>query len=166
MEPTRENRVLTVGCPGMATSAATTVMEYLAELPADRRQVVSAVRDRINHVIQPGFAEVMAFGMIGWVVPLSRYPKTYNKQPLSYVSLAAQKRYYALYLMSAYSDTDDERTISRAYAAAGRKLDMGKCCLRFTDPDTVLWDVVDQVVARHSVTDWIGTYERARGQRT
>lgn len=149
----------------MASSAATSVEEYLAELPPDRRAVVAAVRDRVNQVIQPGFAEVMSFGMIGWVVPLIRYPTTYNKQPLAFVSLAAQKRHYALYLMGAYTDTADERTIVRGYEAAGVKLDMGKCCLRFTDPDRVLWDVVEPVIARHSVDDWIALYERTRAAR-
>lgn len=147
----------------MVSSAATTVSGYLAELPDDKRDAIAAVRDRVNRVIQPGFEEIMAFGMLGWVVPLSRYPKTYNKQPLSYVSLAAQKKHHALYLMAAYSDTDDERSIVSAYKDAGRKLDMGKCCLRFIDADQVLWPVVEAVVARHSVEDWIAVYERARG---
>lgn len=149
----------------MTSSAAPTVREYLAELPADRRAVVSAVRERVNRVIQPGFEEIMAFGMIGWVVPLSRYPATYNKQPLSFVSLAAQKRHFALYLMCAYSETADERAIVSAYAAAGVKLDMGRSCLRFTDPAKVLWDVVERVIANYSVDDWIAVYERSRGMR-
>lgn len=149
----------------MVSSAAPTVAQYLAELPPDRRSVIAAVRDRINRVIHPEFAEIMAFGMIGWVVPLSRYPKTYNRQPLAYVSLAAQKKHSSLYLMSAYADSADERAITAAYAAAGRKLDMGKCCLRFTDPAQVLWEVIEPCIGRHSVDDWITVYERARGLR-
>jgi hypothetical protein len=150
----------------MTSSAATTVDGYLSELPSDRRDVLRFVRDRVNRVIQPGFEEIIAFGMIGWVVPLSRYPKTYNKQPLAFVSLAAQKKHNALYLMCAYSDSDDEHTIANAYEAAGMKLDMGKSCLRFTSPEKVLWEPVERVIGRHSVDDWIATYERARGARS
>jgi hypothetical protein len=149
----------------MASSAAPTVAQYLAELPPERRTVIAGVRDRVNSVIQPGFAEIMAFGMIGWVVPLSRYPTTYNRQPLSYLSLAAQKQHFALYLMSAYADSADEEAITAAYQSAGRKLDMGKSCLRFSDPAQVLWDVIEPCIARHSVDDWIAVYERARGLR-
>lgn len=146
----------------MPTSTSRTVEGYLASLPTDRREVIASVRDRVNRVIQPGFEEMISFGMIGWVVPLSRYPKTYNKQPLAFVSLAAQKKHYALYLMCAYSDTEDESAIARAYQEAGRKLDMGKSCLRFTTPESVLWEVVERVIGQYSVEEWIATYERAR----
>jgi hypothetical protein len=89
--------------PPMASSKAATVDAYLAELPEDRRAVVSAVRDVVLRSLPAGYEESMAFGMIGYGVPLARYPDTYNGQPLSYAAIAAQKSYYALYLMGAYS---------------------------------------------------------------
>lgn len=149
----------------MATSTASTVAGYLAELPPDRRAVVAEVRDRVKRVLQPGFEEGMSFGMIGWTVPLSHYPMTYNKQPLAYVSLAAQKKGYSLYLMAAYAESPEAQTIAEAYEAAGRRLDMGKSCLRFADPGAVLWEVVEATIARYSVDEWIAVYERSRGMR-
>ena len=88
----------------MASSAAKSVDEYLAELPPERPAVVSKVRDMVNTHMPAGYREAMAFGMIGWGIPLSRYPETYNRQPLGYVALAAQKNAYSLYLMCVYAD--------------------------------------------------------------
>ena len=112
----------------MVSSAAATVEAYLAELPPERRAVVATVRALVNAHLPEGYVEGMHWGMIGWVIPLSRYPVTYNKQPLIYAALAAQKNNYALYLMCAYSDSQVERDLRAAYAAAGLKLDMGKSC--------------------------------------
>lgn len=149
----------------MASSKAATVAEYLAELPSERQEVMRTVRELVNGAVQPGFEEIMSFGMIGWVVPLSRYPTTYNRQPLAFVSLAAQKRHYALYLMCAYADTPDERRIADAFAAAGKRLDMGKSCLRFASLDEVPWEVIVEVLGRYSVDDWIRVYEASRAGR-
>ncbi len=149
----------------MASSKAATVAEYLAELPPERQEVMRTVRELVNGAVQPGFDEIMSFGMIGWVVPLSRYPTTYNRQPLAFVSLAAQKRHYALYLMCAYTDTADERRIAAAFAAAGKRLDMGKCCLRFGSVDDVPWAVIVEVLSRYTVDDWIRVYEASRAGR-
>ena len=107
----------------------------------------------------------MAFGMIGYGVPLSRYPVTYNRQPLAYVAIAAQKNYYSLYLMSAYADSADERAVREAFQRAGRKLDMGKSCIRFKRVEDIPLDDLGPIIARNSVDDWIATYERARGGR-
>ena len=85
----------------MVSSAAATVEAYLAELPPERRAVVATVRALVNAHLPEGYVEGMHWGMIGWVIPLSRYPVTYNKQPLIYAALAAQKNNYALYLMCA-----------------------------------------------------------------
>ena len=78
-----------------------------------------------------GYAESMAYGMIGWAVPLARYPNTYNGQPLGYVALAAQKNYFALYLTCAYQDAAEEAWLADAFARSGKKLDKGKSCVRF-----------------------------------
>lgn len=82
----------------MVSSRAATIPEYLAALAPDRREVVSVVRDLVNRSLPAGFEEGMQYGMIGWYVPLSRYPDTYNGQPLGIVALAAQKSYLSLYL--------------------------------------------------------------------
>lgn len=146
----------------MVQSQAATVEEYLEELPEERRAVVSAVRDVVLENLPEGYVESMAWGMIGYGIPLSRYPDTYNKQPLSYVALAAQKRHYALYLMCCYQDSEDEAFLRRAFERAGKKLDMGKCCVRFKKLDDLPLDAIGELVARTPPERMIETYERAR----
>jgi hypothetical protein len=149
----------------MASSSAATVDAYLAELPPERRAVVSAVLDVVRRHMPAGYAESMAFGMIGWGIPLAVYPDTYNGQPLGYVALAAQKNHYALYLMCAYQDDAAEGAWLRdAFAKAGKKLDMGKSCLRFKKLEDVPLDVIGEFVARTPPERFIAQYEKARGK--
>ena len=146
----------------MVKSDAVTVEEYLASLPDDRREAIGAVRRVVLENLPPGYEECMAFGMIAWVVPLSRYPDTYNKQPLSLASLASQKRHLALYLNSVYSDEDTREWFTSTCAASGKRLDMGKSCVRFKRLDDLPLDVVGQAIARTSVDDFLANYEAAR----
>ena len=146
----------------MVSSKAETVDDYLLPLPAERRAVVAAVRDLVNAHLPAGYVEAMAFGMIGWSVPSSRYPDTYNGQPLAYLGLAAQKHGYSLYLNCIYSDPATEQALRDADARAGRKLDMGKSCLRFKALDGLLLDEVASIVASTPVDAFIAQYERAR----
>lgn len=147
--------------PGMA-AGPDTVTAYLAGLDPDRREVVSAVRDVVNAALPDGYEEGIQYGMIGWMVPLERYPKTYNGQPLGYVGLAAQKRYYSLYLNSVYSGSVAEEDLRRRWEAGGRKLDMGKSCLRFRTLDDLDLDLLTEVVASTPVEEFIAAYERSR----
>lgn len=146
----------------MAGSTADTVAAYLAELPPERRAIVSTVRDLVNRHLPPGYSETMGWGMICWGIPLSRYPETYNGQPLCYAALAAQKNAYSLHLMSVYAESADENSLRKAYEKAGKKLDMGKCCLRFKSLDGLLTDEIARIVAAMSVEDYIAHYERSR----
>ena len=148
----------------MASSKAKTVEEYLAELPGDRRTVIASVRDLVNRHIPDGYVEAMSWGMIAWEVPLSRYPTTYNKQPLPYVALAAQKQYYALYLTVCYANSAQDVVLRNAYADAGIKLDMGKSCLRFKKPDDLLPEVIGRVIASTPVDTLIAQYEASRAR--
>jgi Domain of unknown function (DU1801) len=148
----------------MATSKAATVEAYLAELPEDRRAVVSAVRDVVLRNLPEGYVESMAFGMIGYAIPLERYPDTYNKQPLAYAGLAAQKNYYALYLLGAYQDSAQEKALREAFAAAGKKLDMGKSCLRFKKLDDLPLDAIGRIIASTPPEAHIAQYEAARAK--
>ena len=115
----------------MARSKATTVEEYLDELADDRRETVEAVRDVVTANLPDGYEETVQFGMISYVVPLERYPKTYNRQALQYAALASQKNYVSLYLMNVYGDQETERWFLDRYKASGKRLDMGKSCVRF-----------------------------------
>jgi hypothetical protein len=100
--------------------------------------------------------------MIGWYVPLERYPDTYNGQPLGVAALASQKNYMSLYLNCVYSDEEEEEWFRERWAATGKKLDMGKSCVRFRKLDDVALDVVGEAVARVPPEDFIATYERSR----
>lgn len=143
-------------------SDATTVEDYLASLPDDRREVIEAVRETVLAHLPQGFEETMQYGMISYVVPLERYPDTYNGQPLAVASLANQKHHMALYLMGIYSEEEAEDWLRRRWTATGRTLDMGKSCVRFKRLDDVALDVVADAIARTSVDELIEHYEHSR----
>ena len=145
-------------------SKATTVAAYLAELPPERRAVVSTVRDLVLRHLPAGYQETMAFGMIGYGIPLADYQNTYNKQPLAYVGLAAQKRHYALYLMDVHENGEDEGRLREAFARAGKTLDMGKSCLRFTALDDLELDAIAAVIASTPPAAFIARYEALRAK--
>jgi hypothetical protein len=149
----------------MATSTATTVEEYLDELPADRAVVVAHVRDLVNASLPPGYVEGMLYGMITWMVPLETYPTTYNGKPLAYVSLAAQKNYYSLYLMGVYADSEQEARLREEWVARGTKLDMGKSCLRFTRLDDLHEDLLAQVIAAVPMAEHVDRAKAAHSAR-
>jgi hypothetical protein len=103
--------------------------------------------------------------MISYEIPLSRYHHTYNGQPLSYLGLAAQKHYFALYLSNVYGDAEQEARLRTAFARAGKRLDMGKSCLRFRALEDVPWDVIGELVAGTSSDDFIAKYEASRQEK-
>ncbi len=146
----------------MATSTVTTVQDFLASLPAERQAVVTAVRDVILHHLPPGYRETMQGSMISYEIPLERYPETYNRQPLSYMALAAQKNHYALYLTSTYQNPEQATWLKDEFKRAGKKLDMGKSCLRFRRLEDLPLDVIGQACASTSVEQHIASYEASR----
>lgn len=146
----------------MVTSAAPTVDAYLLELPPERRAAATAIRALVREHLPPGYEESMTWGMPSYEVPLARYPKTYNRKPLAYAAFAAQKQYFAIYLNMAYADSEQERVLREAYAVAGRRLDMGKCCLRFKRLDDLLAAPVAAAIASTPVERFIAQYEAAR----
>jgi hypothetical protein len=147
----------------MATDhAAATVEEYLDALPPERRAVLSAVRDVVRRNLPAGYREEMGFGMIGYTIPLERYPDTYNGQPLCYASLAAQKNHYALYLMCAYGDPAEAEWLASELRKAGKRLDMGKSCVRFRRLDDLPLDAIGRFIARTTPETFIARHEAAR----
>jgi len=139
-----------------------TVDAFLSELPDDRRAAIAAVRAVILEHLPPGFEEGMQYGMIGYHVPLERFPDTYNGQPLAAAALASQKRHMALYLMGVYGDEDSR--FREQWQATGKKLDMGKSCVRFRRLDDVPLGVVGEAIARTSVEELIAAHERAHAR--
>lgn len=142
-----------------------TVTDYLAALPADRRAAISAVRKTINENLPKGYEEGIQFGMIGWYVPLSTYPTGYGenkKVPLPLVALASQKSGMVLHFLCFYGHPTLSTWFASEYKKTGKKLDMGKGCVRFKKLDDLALDVVGRTIARVPVKEHIANYEAAR----
>jgi hypothetical protein len=143
-------------------STATTVRQYLDELPAERREALEAVRQVVLDHLPDGYEEGMLFGMIGYYIPLSRKPDTYNGQPLQYAALASQKSYMALYMTNVWTDPKVGEWFRAAYARTGKKLDMGKSCLRFRRVDDLALDVIGQAITKTPPEALAAIYDKAR----
>ena len=139
------------------------VEAYFAALDDEKRAVVLPVFETVRAAMPEGYRLGVQWRMPGWVVPLERFAESYNKRPLAYVSLAAQKNYNSLYLMAIYSDTDEDRRLRQAWARGGRTLDMGKSCLRFRTLADVDLDLVAETVAAFPVERFLAMYKRIRG---
>ncbi|MEI7683579.1 MAG: DUF1801 domain-containing protein [Planctomycetota bacterium] len=152
-------------------SKATTVADYLNELAEDRRSALQAVRATLLKNLDADFEEGMQYGGIGYYVPHRIYPAGYRcdpTKPLPFAGLASQKRYMALYLMPLYGavgadrcegGNDYERWFRDAWAKTGKKLDMGKVCIRFKKIEDVPLDVIGEAIRRVPAKAYIATYE-------
>jgi uncharacterized protein YdhG (YjbR/CyaY superfamily) len=148
-------------------SKAKTVAEYLASLPADRREAIAAVRTTILANLDRGIEEGMSYGMIGYHVPHAVFPAGYHcdpKQPLPYAGLASQSGHMALYLMGVYFDPADAKWLADTWKKAGKKLDMGKSCIRFKKLADVPLDVVGAAIRRMPLAKYVGMYEAQLAQ--
>ena len=149
----------------MVSSKETTPAAYLASLPPERRKVISAVRAVVKKHLPKGYVETMNWGMLSYEIPLSRYSETYNGQPLMYIALAAQKNNCALYMTNVSKDKTLMGKLAARYKAAGKKLDMGKGCLRFKTLDELPLDVIGDIVASTPVERRIEIAETARQKK-
>lgn len=139
-----------------------TPAQYIASLPPDRAKTIATVRAFVKKHIPRGYEECIIWGTIGWVIPLSRFPDTYNKQPLCYVALSSQKNYCSLYLMGAYWSGPQLEHLKAAFKAAGKKLKMGKCCVNFVTPDDLPLPPIGKLISAISTKEWIALYEQSR----
>lgn len=149
----------------MVASSAKTVKEYLDGLSPERRKEIEAVRKIIIKNLPKGYEEGISYGMLGYCVPLSLYPKGYlgkKDVPLPYACLASQKHYMALYLNNVYGDKATDEWFRKTYKASGKKLDMGKSCVRFKSADDLPLEVIGQAIAKTPVQTYIERYEAAR----
>lgn len=146
----------------MVTRQARSVREYLDALPPERKKTLSKVRALVRKHMPKGYRETINWGAICYEIPLSRYTSTYNKQPLSYVGIASQKNHYALYLMGASMDPDQVAALKTGFKQAGKKLDMGKACLRFKKLEDLPLETIARVIASTTPDQYIARYETLR----
>ena len=149
-------------------SKATTVAEYLAELPEDRRKAISALRKVIKANLGKGFKEGMQYGMIGYFVPHSIYPAGYHctpEQPLPFASLASQKNHMAFYSFFLYQDPEALKQFQDEWKASEQKLDMGKSCVRFKKVDDLDLDLILESISGVTVDEFVEVYRRERESR-
>jgi hypothetical protein len=149
----------------MARSDAPTPDAYLAELPADRAAEIARVRDTVNASLPDGFVERMAWGMISWEVPLEKSGRTYNGQPLVYAALAVQKNHNALYLNCVYGSAERTEELRQRFATSGRKLDMGKSCVRFRKATDLDLDAIAEAIAAVTPDAYIAQTNAAHAGR-
>ena len=140
----------------MARSNASTPDAYIAELEPDRAAELGRVRDSLNAAMPDGYVERMAWGMISWEVPIEVSGSTYNKQPLVYAALAAQKNYNALYLNCVYVSAERTERLREAFATAGKKLDMGKSCIRFKRADDLPLEAIASEIGSTTPQEFAG----------
>lgn len=144
---------------------ALTVNQWLASVPAERKDAINAVRDAVNEHLPQGYEETVDWGMLAWVVPLATLPNTHNGHPLMLAALGAHTKLMTLYLMSAYGDPKLRRGFEIAYKRTGKKLDMGGCCVHFKKLDDLPLDVVGNTIARVAVDQYVERYENSRAKK-
>jgi hypothetical protein len=148
---------------GKKSARPTTVAAYLASLAPEKREVIEEARALVHKHIAKGYAEFMNWGVINWGIPLEEFPDTYNGQPLCYLALGARKNYNAFYLMGAYDGSNGAKQLAAAFEKAGKRLDMGKCCLRFKELEDLELKSVAKVIAMSTPKEYIAYYKRTKG---
>jgi len=143
-------------------SKARTVAEYIRNLPPEQRKIFSAVRKVILKNLPKGYKEIMDFGMVCYVIPLQRFPDTYNSHPLPILAFGVQKNYLSLYMMCVYGETATRKWFEAGFKKSGKKLNMGKSCVRFKTLNDLPLDLIGQAVARVSVDQYLEFYKKAR----
>ncbi len=146
-------------------SSASTVEEYLGELSEERRAVLESVRQVILQNLPKGYEEVMNWGMITYQVPLETYADTYNKKPLMYAALAAQKNHMAVYLTAIYMSEKASREFETAYRSTGKRYDVGKSCVRFKELADLPLELIGKSIASLQVSEFVDRVNDARSVR-
>lgn len=147
-------------------SKATTAEQYMAELPADRKKGMTELRKIIKKNLPKGFKETMGYGMMGYVVPHTKYPSGYHcnpKDPLPFMGFASQKNFIAVYHMGVYADPKLHKWFTDEYGKAGvGKLDMGKSCIRFKNPEKIPFKLIGELASKITPDKWIAMYENLK----
>ena len=143
-------------------SKANSVEQYLNNIPEDRKESLSIVREAIVKNLPTGYVEVMNWGMITYEVPLETFPDTYNGKPLMYVALASQKNHMSVYLMGCYMSPEIRNKFENAYKQSGKKFDAGKSCIRFKKEEDLPLELIGKTIGSMSVEQFIGHYLLSR----
>ena len=143
-------------------SKANSVEQYLNELPEDRKESLSIVREAIVKNLPTGYVEVMNWGMITYEVPLETFPDTYNGKPLMYVALASQKNHMSVYLMGCYMSPEIRKKFENAYKQSGKNFDAGKSCIRFKKEEDLPLELIGKTIGSMSVEQFIENYLLSR----
>jgi hypothetical protein len=146
----------------MAYSNAKTVDEYIKGLPPQKSEVISKIRALIRKNIPDGIVETMNWGMITYEVPLSVYPATYNKKPLMYAALAAQKNHFSIYVTNLYMNDENLSRLLAGYDDINSKPNIGKSCIRFTKIDKIPLKIIGEIIASTDLDKFIGFYENIK----
>jgi len=146
----------------MVRSNATSVNEYLNEIPPERKRELSIVRAQIIKSLNKGFSEAMNWGMISYEVPLKTFAETYNGKPLMFAALASQKDHMALYLTTVYADPEINKWFRYKFEESGHKLDMGDSCIRFKSASDLPLDVISEIISRTNVDEFVAYFKRKR----
>jgi Domain of unknown function (DU1801) len=150
-------------------SDAKTVDAYIAQLPPERQAAINAVRKIIKANLDPAFEEGMLYGMIGYFVPHSLFPAGYHcdpSKPLCFAGMASQKNHLSVYVMTLYGDTKHLELFKQDWAKSGKKLDMGKCCIRFKKVEDLDLIALGKAVGRVRAREYIASYEQSRSEST
>lgn len=145
------------------TSNAKTVEDYISNLDETRKEPIAKLRDVILQNLPEGYSEEMSYGMVGYVVPHSLYPKGYHcdtKLPLPFMSFASQKNFIAFYHMGIYANPELLDWFVNEFPKHSKsKLDMGKSCIRFKKVNEIPYELIGELVSKMSVNEWIELYE-------
>jgi uncharacterized protein DUF1801 len=148
--------------PTVKSKTAPTVAAYIAKLPAARRVEIERVCSVIRKNLPAGYEETFTRGMIVYEVPLAKYDDTYNGHALWYAALAAEKNYLSLHLMNVYGSPALAQQLRDGFNAAGKKLDMGKACIRFRTADDLALDTIAELVASTPLEQFVAIAKAAR----
>ena len=146
-------------------STASTVEQYIEQLPEDRKATIKKLRNIIKKNMPKGFEETVCYGMIGFVVPHSKYPAGYHcnpSQPLPFMNLASQKNSITIHHMGLYGNPELLKWFVAEHAKASpKKLDMGKGCIRYKKPEDIPYDLIGTLAAKVKPEEWIAWYQKA-----
>ncbi len=145
-------------------SKATTIDAYIAELPKDRQKAITELRKVIKKNLPKGFKEEMNYGMIGYVVPHSKYPAGYHcnpELPLPFLNIASQKNFIALYHIGVYANPKLMQWFTEAHAKASpKKIDIGKSCVRYKKIADIPYELIGELATKITADEWIALYEK------